>query len=37
MTNEPMINDSGLVVRVDDQVVDGSVAGQLERLHQSLS
>jgi len=27
----------GLVVRVGDRVVDGSAAGQLERLHQSLT
>ena len=27
----------GLMVRVGDRVVDGSAAGQLERLHQSLS
>ena len=27
----------GLVVRVGDRVVDGSVVGQLERLHQSLA
>ncbi len=27
----------GLVVRVGDRVMDGSAAGQLERLHQSLA
>ena len=27
----------GLLVRVGDRAVDGSVAGQLERLHQSLA
>lgn len=27
----------GLLVRVGDRVVDGSIAGQLERLHQSLA
>ena len=36
MTNEPMINDSGLVVRVGDRVVGGSVAGRLNALGERL-
>jgi F0F1-type ATP synthase delta subunit len=36
MTNEPITNDSGLMVRVGEWVVGGSVAGQLEQLQQSL-
>ncbi len=37
MTNEPMANDSGLVVRVGERVVGGSVIGQLEKLRGSLA